>query len=73
MIDEKWTLLFGIPIIVFLLALAARRLRALSTRIAEVQEEQARNPLPPFAQLANLMAEPEAPKARRGKKTDGNG
>ncbi len=73
MIDEKWTLLFGIPIIVFLLVLAARRLRALSTRIAKVQEEQARNPLPPFAQLADLMAEQEAPKARRGKKTDGNG
>ncbi len=49
--------LFGVPAIVLLARTAWRRARALSGRIAEVQEEMARDPRPPFAALADLMQE----------------
>ena len=73
-------LLFGIPVIAGLTLLAVRRVRALTRRIAEVQEEMARNPQAPYAALATLMQErdgdpkqtprvwPPAPRVpRRGK------
>ena len=50
-------LLFGVPTIVGLTLLAVGRARSLSARIAEVQEELARDPRPPYAALAALMQE----------------
>jgi hypothetical protein len=50
-------LLFGIPTIVVLTRMAGKRTRTLSTRIAEVQEEMARDPRSPYAALAELMQE----------------
>ena len=52
-------LLFGIPAIVGLSLLAVRRVRALQRRIADVQEEMARDPQAPYAALAALMQEQE--------------
>ena len=53
-------LLFGVPAIVGLMLLAARRVRALTERIADVQEEMARNPQAPYAALAELMQDRES-------------
>jgi hypothetical protein len=50
-------LLFGIPAIVVLTRMAWKRSRTLSRRIAEVQEEMARDPRSPYAALAELMQE----------------
>ena len=52
MLDPKWTLLLGLPVIAALLALAWRRTRALVLRIHEVREEMARNPQDPYLALA---------------------
>ncbi len=57
MLDPKWTLLLGLPIIAALLVLAGRRTRALVIRIREVREEMARNPQDPYMALATLMDE----------------
>lgn len=62
MLDPKWTLLLGLPIIAALLALAWRRTRALVIRIREVREEMARNPQDPYLALATLMEEKKAKK-----------
>jgi hypothetical protein len=62
MLDPKWTLLLGLPIIAALLALAWRRTRALVTRIREVREEMARNPQDPYLALAMLMEEKKTKK-----------
>jgi len=66
MLDPKWTLLLGLPIIAALLVLAARRTRALVTRIREVREEMARNPQNPYMALATLMEE-KTTKKRAGR------
>ena len=73
MLDPKWTLLIGLPIIVALLVLAARRTRALVLRIREVREEMARNPQNPYMALATLMDEKtqktqKKPKERAGRR-----
>lgn len=65
MLDPKWTLLLGLPIIAALLALAWRRTRALVTRIREVREEMARSPQDPYLALATLMEEKKAQKRAR--------
>jgi hypothetical protein len=57
MVVSVLLLLFGVPVIVGLTLLAARRVRALTRRIAEVREEMARNPQAPYAALAELMQE----------------
>ncbi len=62
MLDPRWTLLLGLPIIAILLALAWRRTRALVIRIREVREEMARNPQDPYLALAMLMDEKKAKK-----------
>ena len=62
MLDAKWMLLLGLPIIALLLALAWRRTRALVLRIREVREEMARNPQDPYLALAMLMDEKKAKK-----------
>ena len=66
MLDPKWTLLLGLPIIAALLALAWRRARALAARIREVREDMARNPQDPYLALAMLMEEKKT-KKRAGK------
>jgi len=73
MLDPKWTLLLGLPIIAALLVLAARRTRALVLRIREVREEMARNPQNPYMALATLMDEKtqetqKKPKERAGRR-----
>ncbi len=69
MIDEKWTLLFGLPVIAILLVMAIRRARAVSYRIREVREEMARNPQDPYMALAQLMNEkPERKPGTRGRR-----
>ena len=65
MLDAKWMLLLGLPIIAILLALAWRRTRALVLRIREVREEMARNPQDPYLALATLMDEKKAKKTHR--------
>ncbi len=67
MLDPKWTLLLGLPIIAALLALAWRRARALAARIREVREDMARNPQDPYLALAMLMEEKKT-KKRAGKR-----
>ena len=67
MLDPKWTLLLGLPVIAALLALAWRRTRALVLRIHEVREEMARNPQDPYLALAMLMDEKQA-KKRTGRR-----
>lgn len=67
MLDPKWTLLFGLPIIAALLALAWRRARALAARIREVREDMARNPQDPYQALAMLMEEKKT-KKRAGRR-----
>lgn len=62
MLDPKWTLLLGLPIIAALLVLAGRRTRALVLRIREVREEMARSPQDPYQALATLMEEKTANK-----------
>jgi hypothetical protein len=57
MVDARWTLLVGVPIIVVLLGLAWRRTRALVARIREVREEMARSPQDPYQALSVLMEE----------------
>ena len=66
MLDPKWTLLLGLPVIAALLALAWRRTRALVARIREVREEMARSPQDPYLALAMLMEEKKT-KKRAGK------
>lgn len=65
MLDEKWTLLFGLPIIGVLAALAWRRTQALIVRIREEREEMARNPQDPYQALAMLMEEKKQKRRRR--------
>ena len=70
MLDPKWTLLLGLPIIAALLVLAGRRTRALVLRIREVREEMARSPQDPYRALAALMDEKQTskkPKKRAGR------
>ena len=71
MLDEKWTLLFGLPVIAILLAMAVRRARAVSLRIREVREEMARSPQDPYAALAQLMNEKPGRKPGRRGRRDG--
>ena len=67
MLDPKWTLLLGLPVIAALLALAWRRTRSLVLQIREVREEMARNPQDPYSALATLMDE-KKPKERMKKR-----
>ena len=62
MLDPKWTLLIGLPIIAALLVLAGRRTRALVLRIRQVREEMARSPQDPYQALAMLMDEKKTDK-----------
>ncbi len=56
MLASEWlTLLIGTPIIIYLLVLIARRVRALRQRIVDVRLEMERNPQPPYAMLAELF------------------
>lgn len=64
MIADNWLLIFGIPAIAVLLAQAVRHVRRLRARIDEVRAEQARNPLPPYAQLSLLMQDPSQERTR---------
>lgn len=69
LIDARWTLLVGVPIIVVLLGLAWRRTRALVARIREVREEMARSPQDPYQALSVLMEEkPGRERDKRGGK-----
>jgi hypothetical protein len=67
MLADKWLLLFGVPIIAALLVQTVRRVSRLKTRIDEVRDEQARSPLPPFAQLSELMQD-QSQERNRGKR-----
>jgi len=68
MLVPPWlTLVVGIPIIVWLSYTAVRRIAAIRTRMAEVRRELERNPQPPYAALADLMAE-RAPKPSKRRK-----
>ncbi len=59
MAEETWLMIIGVPVIAVLAALAWRRARAVTRRIAEVQAELARNPQNPYLMLAELMQEPQ--------------
>ncbi len=72
MLDEKWTLLFGLPMIAILSVMAWRRAQAVTTRIREEREEMARNPQDPYLALAMLIEE-KKPKPTRGRKRTGGG
>ena len=63
--DARWTLLLGLPIIVWLGATAWRRSRAVARRIRDVREEMARHPQDPYQALARLMAEEDENAARK--------
>lgn len=65
---DTWVLVLGIPIIIALLIQTARRSAQIRARIRQVREEQARNPLPPFAQLAELIDEQNARERTDGKR-----
>ena len=67
MLADNWLLFLGVPVIGLLLAQTIRRVRRLKTRIDEVREEQARNPLPPYAQLSELMQD-RSQERTRGKR-----
>jgi hypothetical protein len=69
MFADTWVLILGIPIIIALLVQTARRSAQIRDRIAQVREEQARNPLPPFAQLAELIDNQNARERNDGKRT----
>lgn len=68
MIADNWLLVFGIPAIIALIALTIRRIRRLGAHIDEVRDELARSPLPPFAQLSEIMQE-TAEERKRGQGT----
>jgi hypothetical protein len=51
---SRIVLVIGIPIIVYLLVNIVRRVRAIRTLDAKLREEEARNPMPPQAALAQL-------------------
>jgi hypothetical protein len=68
MIADNWIPLLGVPIIAALVVQTVRRLARLRTRIDEVREEQARNPLPPYAQLSQLMQE-RSEERKRGQRS----
>jgi len=69
MFADNWVPILGIPIIVALLIQIARRLGQIKSRVAQVREEQARNPQSPYAQLAELMATKDARERNDGKRT----
>ena len=56
-ITDTLALAVGVPVIAYLLYTAARRARQVRERIRQVQEELSRSPLPPLAQLGQLMEE----------------
>lgn len=62
MLDPRWTLLLGLPVIAALLVITWRRTQALIIRIRDVREEMARNPQDPYLALAALMDEKKAKK-----------
>lgn len=65
-------LLLGIPTIVWLAVRAVRRMQQIKQRIAEVQDDLARNPQSPYAAMAELY-NPPPPKSKertRGKDHD---
>ena len=56
MTETFWMLIVGIPIIVWLLVRAVQRVQSLRERVADVQDEMARNPQSPYQALAELFA-----------------
>lgn len=65
---DTWVLVVGIPVIIVLLVQTVRRSAQIRARIAQVREEQARSPQPPFAQLAELMETKDARERNDGKR-----
>lgn len=61
MSETFWVLIFGVPIIAWLLVRAVQRVRLLRQRIADVQDELARNPRSPYESLAELFNPPLPP------------
>jgi hypothetical protein len=68
MIADNWLLILGVPIIIVLVIQAGRQVIQIRARIAQVRDEMARSPLPPFAQLAQLMEEQKAAEGTDGKR-----
>ncbi len=68
MLADNWVLILGVPIIIALLIQTARRSAQIRDRTAQVREEQARNPLPPFAQLAELIEQQNPRERNDGKR-----
>ncbi len=68
MFSDFWTLVVGVPVIAALLVVTVRRVRRLRRHIAEVRAEIARSPLPPFAQLSELLEEQKNQERTRGKR-----
>ena len=69
MLADNWMLVMGVPVIGVLVFMAVQRVRRLRRRIEEVREEMARNPLPPFAQLSELIQDQKTQERTRGKRT----
>ena len=64
MLADNWLLIFGIPIIIVLVVQTIRRIYRLRVHIDDVRDELARSPLPPFAQLSEIMQEQHQERTR---------
>lgn len=56
-------LALGIPVIIWLTVRAAQRVRAIKERIAQVQDDMARQPQNPYIALGELFNPPPPPSA----------
>lgn len=54
---SDWMLILGVPAIIILAVMAAKRMKALRTRIDEFRKEQETTQTDPYADLAQLWAD----------------
>ena len=65
MLSPTWTLILGVPIIVGLLLLTARRIRKLRERLQEHYAQEQKETRSPWERLGEIMNEPKPPRNRR--------
>ena len=71
MVEDKWLLLFGVPVILILLMSIRRRIAAINTRMRQLEREASAKPINPYKSLFELMQRDSPQTGGRDKQNNG--
>jgi hypothetical protein len=69
MVEDKWLLLFGVPVIIALVISIRRRIRAIGARLQEIERVEQAKPSNPYEELAAMWQDTKTSDKSKSKRS----